>query len=37
MVGKDHCFVSVLAAYEFASAEIKNESIDFATQTLIKH
>lgn len=37
IIGKEHCFVSVLAAYEFASAEIKNEDIDFATQTLIKH
>lgn len=37
IVGKQHCFVSLLAAYEFASAEIKNEAIDCATQTLLKH
>ncbi len=37
MIGKEHCFVSVLSAYELASNEIKNEAVDFATQTLIKH
>ncbi|HMU04655.1 MAG TPA: sulfate permease, partial [Saprospiraceae bacterium] len=37
MIGKEYCFVSVLSAYEFASAKMQNESVDFATQTLIKH
>ncbi|MBC7884078.1 MAG: solute carrier family 26 protein [Saprospiraceae bacterium] len=37
LIGKEHCFISVFDAYEFANRNADNRFFDYATQSFIKH